>query len=100
MKINKIGKNIWEIQFDDYINMSNYFKTTGDILMKLDRIEKDLYRMLQNIFDIQSLFKKIKKDGDEISYLETFVENEKFYIKAKKSRARRVVIKKEEDEDE
>ena len=78
MKINKIGKNIWEIQFDDYINISNYFRTTGDILMKLDRVEKDLYKMLQNISDIQKFFKKIKKNNNEISYLETFVENKNF----------------------
>ena len=94
MNVHKINNKVWEIKLDDYINVTNYFITTGDMLAKLNRLEKDLYKMIQDIYSLQEYFKKIVEE-DKINYLETFIEDGKFYIKAKKSRARRVVMKEE-----
>ena len=95
MNIDKISNKIWQLKLEDYINVTNYFITTGDVLVKLDRLEKDIYKLLQDIYDIQGYFKNITKK-DKINYLETFIEEGKFYIKAKKSRARRIIMKEED----
>jgi cob(I)alamin adenosyltransferase len=99
MKIIKISKDIWKIEFDKYIDIHKFFITTGDAVTKLERIEKDVYKLLQDIFDIHSELSK-EKENDEISYLETYLDNNETFIKAKKARARRKIIKNPEENNE
>ena len=84
---NNQSKKVWVVPIDKYkkVDPRDYFITTGEAIVKIDVLLKDLKELTKNICKLKKSLIDAKGDSD---YLETCWENNKLLVKKKDKRLR------------
>jgi hypothetical protein len=79
-------KKVWEFDLKEFlskIDPADYFSTTGEAVLKMRKLEKDLFMMAGKARKIGNIIQKLKDDN---VYMETCWTDNRLLLKAKNPR--------------